>query len=129
MTGPSNIQRCNEKAREFYGDSPLLSRIAAAHQITLRDFSSIFGISKSLAGEVLNHTTFPKLELAVRISRYFEVTVEELFGWRIDDDGKRRPLLVIDQGQVRKLVGKDKVGAIELAVEEKSGCGYGDGLV
>lgn len=129
MAGKSNIQVTIEKAREFYGDSPLLARMASAHQITLRDFASIFGISKSLAGQVLNHETFPKLELAVRIARYFEVTVEELFGWRINDDGKRRPLLVIDQGQVRKLVGKDKTGAIELAMGKESGCGDGDGLV
>lgn len=121
----SNIQICNEKAREFYGDSPLLQRICTAHGITLRDFAAIFEISKSLAGEVLSHKALPKLELAVRVARYFGVTVEELFGWRIDDDGKRRPLLVIDQetGQVMKLVGKNRVGAIELAVGKESGCG------
>jgi transcriptional regulator with XRE-family HTH domain len=125
MAGSSNIQHCNEKAREFYGDSPLLQRICTAHGITLRDFAAIFGIGKSLAGEILNHQTLPKLELAVQIARYFECTVEELFGWRIDDDGKRRPLLVIDQetGQVMKLVGKNRVGAIELAVGKESGCG------
>jgi len=121
MAGPSNIQRCNDAVRGIYeveGLPPLLQRICTAHGITLRDFAAIFEISKSLAGEVLSHKALPKLELAVRVARYFEVTVEELFGWRIDDDGKRRPLLVIDQetGQVMKLVGKNKAGAIELAV-------------
>ena len=44
--------------------------------------------------------------------------VEELFGWRIDDDGARRPLLVIDPstGQVRKLVGQNRTGAIDVAL-------------
>ena len=132
MAGPSNLQVVNEALRVKYerdGMLPLLSRVARAHQISVRDFASIFGISKSVAAEILSEKKMPSLELAVRVSRYFEVTVEELFGWRIDDTGERRPLLVIDQGQVRKLVGKDKTGAIELAVGKESGCGDGDGLV
>ena len=125
----SSLQTAIERARGKYeGKAPLLQRICSAHQITLRDFAAIFEISKSLAGEVLSHRVLPKLELAVRVARYFECTVEELFGWRIDDDGKRRPLLVIDPetGKVRKLVGKTKAGAIELATGEKSGCGDGE---
>ena len=130
MAGPSNIQVAIEKMRGVYepeGCPPLLTWICKSHQITIRDFAAIFGISKSHAAEIINHQSFPSLELAVRISRYWECTVEELFGWRVDDDGARRPLLVVDvnTGQVRKLVGKDRVGAIELAVESKAGCGDG----
>ena len=51
------------------------------------------------------------------------MTVEELFGWRVDDTGERRPLLVIDPltGQARRLVGKDRVGAIELVMGGEGG--------
>lgn len=120
MAGPTNIQVAIEKMRSFYeGGSPLLAWMCRAHQITIRDFAAIFKISKSHAAEIISHQVFPSLELAVRISRYYEVTVEELFGWRVDDTGERRPLLVIDPvtGEARKLVGKDKVGAIELGME------------
>ena len=129
MAGKSNIQAAIERAREKYGEHPtLLSRICQAHGISVRDFAVIFGISKTHAADVIGHKKLPSLELAVQISRYWEVTVEELFGWRIDDEGKRRPLLVIDQetGQVRKLVGKDRVGAVELAMESKVSCGGGE---
>ena len=119
----SNIQICNEKARAIYegsGQSPLLQQIAEAHGISIRDFASIFGIGKSHAADILNHRVYPSLELALKISRYWEVTVEELFGWRVDDDGARRPLLVIDPatGKARKLTkAKGRTGAIELALE------------
>lgn len=128
MAGPSNLQLSIERAREFYQDSPLLSRICWAHQLTVREFAAIFGISKSHAFEIIRHEKLPSLELAIRIARYWEVSVEELFGWRIDDDGARRPLVVIDPltGQVRKLVGKDRTGAIELAMESKASCGDGE---
>ena len=128
MAGKSNVQTAIERAREKYGEeAPLLQRVCAAHQISIRDFAAIFGISKTHAAEIIAHRKFPDLELAVRISRYWEVTVEELFGWRIDDDGARRPLLVIDPstGQARKLVGQGRTGAIELAMEGKAGCGTG----
>ena len=129
MAGKSNIQVCNEKGRAVYeaqGQPPLLSQIAKVHGVTIREFASIFGISNSFAADVLNHKAFPSLELAVRISRYWEVTVEELFGWRIDDDGKRRPLLIVDPvtNKARKLTAEEgRTGAIELVMEAKSGCG------
>jgi DNA-binding XRE family transcriptional regulator len=122
MAGPSNIQETNIRARAFYeqeGKPPLLALICQAHGITIRDFAKIFGISKSHAAEIIAHRKLPDLELAVRICRYWAVTVEELFSWRIDDTGERRPLLVIQNGQVRKLVGKDRVGAIELGCSQK----------
>jgi DNA-binding XRE family transcriptional regulator len=133
MAGKSNIQVCNEKARAVYGaqgQPPLLQQICAVHGISIRDFASIFGISKTFAAEIIGHQKFPSLELAVRICRYWEVTVEDLFGWRIDDGGERRPLLVIDPGtgKVRKLTQKEgRVTAIGLAME--SSCGGGGGTV
>ena len=121
----SNVQTVNEKLRAVYqGQPPLLSQIAEAHGISVRDFASIFGIGKSHAAEILGHKVFPSLELALKISRYWEVSVEELFGWRVDDDGARRPLLVIDPGtgKARKLTKKQgRTGAIELAMEGKDG--------
>lgn len=95
----TNLQLANEKARACYegeGVDPLLKQICQAHGLTLREFARIFGISKSHAQDLWHHRAFPSLEAAVKISRYFEVTVEELFGWRINDDGDRRPLLVQD---------------------------------
>jgi transcriptional regulator with XRE-family HTH domain len=119
MAGKSNVQTAIERAREKYGeDPPLLQRVCLVHGISVRDFAAIFKISKTHAAEIIAHRKLPDLELAVRISRYWEVEVEELFGWRIDDDGARRPLLVIDPstGQVRKLVGQNRTGAIDVAL-------------
>jgi DNA-binding XRE family transcriptional regulator len=119
----SSLQAVNEKARAIYegsGQSPLLQRIAEAHGISIRDFASIFGVGKSHAADVLNHRVYPSLELALKISRYWECTVEELFGWRVDDDGARRPLVVIDPstGKARKLTQRQgRTRAIELAME------------
>jgi ligand-binding sensor domain-containing protein len=55
----------------------------------------------------------------MKIACYFEVSVEELFGWRMEDTGERRPLLVLDPktGQVVKLVGENRKDAIQLAME------------
>ena len=122
MAGRSNIQICSERARAIYEGSgqPLLQRIAEAHSISVRDFASIFGIGKSHAADLLGHRVFPSLELALKISRYWECTVEELFGWRVDDDGARRPLVVIDPstGKARKLTQRQgRTRAIELAME------------
>lgn len=78
---------------------PLLAQIAEIHGFSHRQFAAIFGISKSYAEELLNHKKYPDMELGIRIARYFEVTVEEMFGWRIDDDGMRRPLLIEVSGR------------------------------
>jgi len=81
---------------------PLLAQMAKIHGLSIRDIASIFGISKTFAAEVLNHQKFPDLSLALRLARYFEVDVESLFGWMLDDDGCRRPLVVeTPQGLVR----------------------------
>lgn len=124
----TNIQVCLEKARACYeasGQAPLLQQLCQVHNLSLREFASIFGISKSHAGDVVAHKVYPSLELAVRIARYWECTVEELFGWRIDDDGARRPLLIEDAKthKVRRLSQGNRVGAIELVMESRnSGC-------
>ena len=95
----TNVQVTSEKCRAIYeveGVPPLLQQISQLHRLTIREFAAIFGISKDYSEKIIKHRVFPTLELAFRISRYFEVTVEELFGWRVDDDGKRRPLLTVD---------------------------------
>ena len=99
VDGKSNIQVTVEKCRALYeveGSPKLLQQITTCYRITIREFASIFGISKAHAEDIIKHRKFPALDLAVRISRYFECTVEDLFAWRVDDDGKRRPLLIVD---------------------------------
>lgn len=117
-SGKTNIQLVNEKARALYkqeGVPPLLQQLCTIHRITFREFAKIFGISLGHAENIIKHRTFPGLELALAITRYFECTVEELFGWRVDDDGKRRPLLYLDlkTGEVERCGTSDK--AIDLA--------------
>lgn len=73
-----------------------MQQITQIYRLTIRDFASIFGISKAHAEDIIKHRKFPALDLAIRMCRYFECTVEELFAWRVDDDGKRRPLLTVD---------------------------------
>jgi DNA-binding XRE family transcriptional regulator len=95
----SPLQIVNEKCRAVYeveGKPPLLQQITQLYRITIREFAGIFGISKAHAENIIKHRVFPSLELSLAISRYFECQVEELFGWRVDDDGKRRPLIVVD---------------------------------
>jgi DNA-binding XRE family transcriptional regulator len=92
----TNLQLSIEHQRALYGKlaRPLLAQLAEIHGLSVRAFAEIFGISAAHSQELLTHKKFPSLELAVRISRYFEVNVEDLFGWRIDDDGSRRTLLI-----------------------------------
>lgn len=93
------LQIVVEKQRAVYeqpGIPPLLQQICQMYRITIREFAEMFGISKAHAENIIKHRKFPALDLAIEICRYFECTVEDLFGWRVDDDGKRRPLLVID---------------------------------
>lgn len=73
-----------------------MKQICQVHGLTLREFARIFEMSKSHAEDIWNQVRFPSLPEAIQIARYFEVTVEELFGWRLDDKGDRRPLLVED---------------------------------
>lgn len=73
---------------------PLLAQLAQLHGLTVRDFARIFDMSKSYANDILNMYVCPPLERSLMIARYFEVTVEELWGWNIDDTGERRPLVI-----------------------------------
>ena len=85
--------------------------------MTYRDIAEIFNISRSHAENILLHRREPTLELAFRIARYFEMKVDDLFGWRFDDDGKRRPLLVElhGTGVYARLKARDtQVGALDL---------------
>jgi transcriptional regulator with XRE-family HTH domain len=91
----TNLQIGIERQRAVYDmPRPLLAQLAEIHDISVRDFAKIFGISKSYAEEILNHKKLPSLELGIRIARYYELSTDELFSWRVDDDGARRPLVV-----------------------------------
>lgn len=110
----SNLQLCIQKARyeyEGHGQPPLIEQLCLIHGVTQREFATIFGISKGHAEKVIKHQVFPSLELGIRIARYWECGVEELFGWRVDDDGSRRPLLIVDRKakKVRRLNAAGKV--------------------
>ena len=101
MDGKSQLQVCNEKAKAIYENDlemPLLQQICRLHNVSAQEFAEIFGISRAQSYKILNHEDFPSLELGIQISRYFEVEVEWLFGWRVDDNGARRPLLIEHPG-------------------------------
>ena len=92
----TGLQRTIERQRAVYETlaTPLLYQLVKMHGLSIREFAEIFEISKNHAEAVLKHRTTPSLELAFQIARYFEVRVEELFGWMFDDTGNRRPLVV-----------------------------------
>ena len=127
----SNLQMRIQDARGYYdgkGQPPLLEQLCIIHGITQREFAAIFGVSKQHAENLIKHRVFPSLELGLRIARYWEVTIEELFGWRVDDDGARRPLLIKDPvtGEVRRLNAAGKrTKALVLVDEVKASCGEG----
>jgi DNA-binding XRE family transcriptional regulator len=74
--------------------------MAIVYRLTIREFAEIFGISKAHAEAILKEKKAPSLELAFRISRYFGVKVDELFGWRFDDDGNRHSLVAEINGEL-----------------------------
>jgi transcriptional regulator with XRE-family HTH domain len=126
MDGKTAQQIVNEKCRALYeveGAPPLLQQICSIFRLTIREFASIFGISKGYSEDIIKQRKFPTLDLGIRISRYFEVSVEELFGWRVDDDGKRRPLLVVNPktGVAFRLSEKKKEHDTMPLVREKLG--------
>ena len=101
---------------EINGQPPLLYQLCQVHKLSIREFADLFQISKSHAEDVLKHRSFPSLELAIRIARYWECTVEDLFGWRVDDDAMRRPLIIEKDGQVIRLrERREEHKALELA--------------
>lgn len=116
----TNIQVWIDQERAIYCGlrKPLLAQLAMIHKVTVREFASIFGISKSNAQEILAHRKDPSLLLAFKIARYFEVSVDELFGWNYGDTGDRRPLVIEKDGKPLRL--KEEVkghGALELVKE------------
>lgn len=121
----TRIQVCSEKARAVYANdlgTPLLQQLCMLHNVSIREFAEIFGISKSHAEDVIKERIFPPLQAAIAISRYFEVDVEFLFGWRVDDNGTRRPLLIEVQGSktlVRLKVG-DPASSSKALVEARA---------
>lgn len=100
-----------ENQRSVYDSlaEPLLYQLAKVHKLSIREFAEIFGVSVNHAEAVLKHRIFPSLELAVRIARYYGVTVDELFGWRFDDNGERSPLILEVNGKLVRLKSKSKV--------------------
>lgn len=102
---PTGLQIRIDRERAVYEtlQKPLLYQLVTLHQLSIRDFASVFGISKGHAENLLKHRTVPDLELAFRIARYFTVSVDELFGWRFDDTGDRCPTLIERNGEVVKM--------------------------
>lgn len=121
----TRIQVCSEKARAVYANdlgTPLLQQLCLLHNLSIREFAEIFDISKSHAEDVIKERIFPPLAAAIAISRYFEVDVEFLFGWRVDDNGARRPLLIEVPGSktlVRLKVG-DPASSSKALVEARA---------
>jgi transcriptional regulator with XRE-family HTH domain len=116
----TNLQIGIEQQRAVYSHlrKPLLLQMANLHGLSYRDIAEIFNISRSHAENLLQHRRMPNnLELAIRIARYFEVNVEELFGWNFDDDGQRRPLLIElpGTGTVARLKASDRnAGSLDM---------------
>jgi DNA-binding XRE family transcriptional regulator len=106
---PTNLQRTIERQRAIYETlaTPLLYQLARMHGLSIREFAEIFEISKNHAEAVLKHRTTPSLELAFQIGRYFDVKVDELFGWMFDDTGNRRPLVVEVNGKCFRVKSTD----------------------
>ena len=101
----TNLQQTLDRERALYDtlSKPLLYQLAELHGISIRDFASVFGISKGHAESILKHKVLPSLELGFRIARYMECSVDDLFGWRVEDTGERRPLLIQLPGRARLL--------------------------
>lgn len=101
----SDIQAVIEEQRARYESegAPLLARLAKVHGLSVRQMATIFKVSNGYAHDLMQHKALPTLELAFKLARYFEVTVDELFGWRVDDTGDRRPLLVEIPGEKEPL--------------------------
>ena len=108
----TNIQSVIERQRTEYDllGKPLLQYMAEIHGLSVRKFAEVFGISNGYAHEILTHRTLPSLELAVRIARYWRASVDELFGWRIDDTGDRSPLVAEVPGVGRVVLCSERLG-------------------
>jgi plasmid maintenance system antidote protein VapI len=96
----TGLQQAIERQRTEYErlGKPLLQYLVELHGLSVRKFAEVFGISKGHAEDLMKHKVFPTLTLAVRIARYFETNVDDLFAWRLNDTGDRRPLVVVIPG-------------------------------
>ena len=117
----TNLQRTIERQRAVYESMamPLLYQLARIHGLTIREFAEIFEISRNHAEAVLKHRTTPSLELAFQIARYFDVKVDDLFGWMFNDTGNRRPLVVEVKGKIFRV--KSDNSPLELVELEPEG--------
>jgi DNA-binding XRE family transcriptional regulator len=125
----TNVQTVIERQRKKYtrdGCPTLLQMICTTFRLSYQEFAKVFGISKSSAALLITHETMPSLELAIKMARYFEVTVEDLFGWRVDDEGMRRPLLVEIKGEYVRLGAYKRrhktMALVDAKLEDESSC-------
>ncbi len=53
---------------------------------TQEDLARAMGVRTATINSIENGKTVPNLRLAMRLSRYFNVTVNELFAWEPEDE-------------------------------------------
>lgn len=56
------------------------------HGLTLRDVSVAVGVAFSDISRAERGDVAPRVTTALRLARFYETTVEELFGWMLDDE-------------------------------------------
>lgn len=93
--------------------------MAESFGVTVRQFAEVFGISNDYAHKILTHKSFPSLELAVRIARYWGCGVDELFGWRVDDTGDRSPVKAEVPGVGMVVIARDGFADNPMPLVEK----------
>lgn len=105
----TRLQRSVERRRAIYDTlaKPLIQQLCELHGLSIRDVARIFQISRGHSEAILKHRAEPSLALAFKFARYFEVSVEDMFGWRFDDTGDRRPLLIYVPGKAVMRVAAD----------------------
>jgi plasmid maintenance system antidote protein VapI len=130
----TNVQSIIENQRSFYENlgRPLLQYVLEVYGLSIRDFAGIFSISLSHAEDIVKHRVFPSLELAIRIARYWECSTDDLFAWRVDDDGGRYPLLISlpgREGSIRLSTHRAKRNALPLVKDVALAMKSEDGIV
>ena len=81
-----------------------LQRMVRFNKMSVREFASQFGVSYNSAALILAGQ-YPKLPVTIAIARYFQVTVEDIWGHELDSSA-RRPVFnrsLISGGRVVKL--------------------------
>jgi putative transcriptional regulator len=81
------IQRYNEVAEQVYNH---IAFLRAGRQITRQEMAQALGISYQELGYIERGNIFPGLELALRISEYFAVPLEDVFSRTPFEEQDRR---------------------------------------